>query len=95
MTIPVRKDFQNEREWADALVRWLVDNGLDTADAISRNPPIGAIVEWPAVSAPAGWLLCNGASYSTSRYPRLALVLGAGGATLTVPTSAGKIIRAI
>jgi len=36
----------------------------------------GAIQMWPTTTAPAGYLLCNGSSYSTSTYASLFAVLG-------------------
>lgn len=95
MSLPIYKDYKSVEEWANALTRWLMDNTLDTSAASKLNPPIGAVVEYSATPAPDGWLLCNGASYSTDRYPRLSLVLGSAGPTFTVPNVAGKIIRGL
>jgi len=38
--------------------------------------PIGAVMQWPTNSPPAGWLICNGSSFSSATYPDLAAVLG-------------------
>lgn len=38
--------------------------------------PAGAIVMWPTATAPAGWLICNGATFSGTTYPALAAALG-------------------
>ena len=50
--------------------------------------PAGAIVSWPASTAPAGWLLCNGGSYSATDpdyvdlYEQLVTVKGTFAATI-------------
>ena len=93
--IPLRKNFKSIEEWADALSVWLTEQSIDQSAASAQTPPIGAQVKWPnAGYTPKGWLKCNGASYATSRYPQLALVMSAGGATFNVPNVAGEIIRA-
>jgi hypothetical protein len=39
--------------------------------------PIGGMVMWPsAAPPPINWLICNGATYSTTTYPALAAALG-------------------
>lgn len=56
--------------------------------------PAGVVQMYATSSAPAGWLLCDGTSYSTSSYPRLFTVIGYtyGGSTSTfnVPNLAGR-----
>lgn len=45
-------------------------------------------IKWTARATPdAGWLLCNGQTFSSTTYPELALVLGA----TTVPNLAGRV----
>lgn len=48
--------------------------------------PIGTIQMWPTSSAPSGWLLCNGSSFSSGTYPDLASVLGGS----TLPDFTGR-----
>lgn len=92
--IPLPKNFASIEKWADALVRHLNDQGIDSNAAARSSPPIGTQVKYPNTTTfPKGWLKCDGASYSTSRYPQLALVLSAGGATFNVPNVAGEMIR--
>ncbi len=38
---------------------------------IPMSIPVGAMLEWTVVTAPAGWLLCDGASYLRATYPDL------------------------
>jgi hypothetical protein len=55
----------------------LGDDGK-TEDWVS-NPPIGGMLDWYTETPPAGWLECDGASYTalgTSRYRRLWNVIG-------------------
>lgn len=60
--------------------------------------PTGAIVAWPTNTAPTGWLLCQGTSYSTTTYSDLFAVIsytyGGSGATFQVPDIRGRTIVA-
>ena len=92
--VPLPKNFTSIEKWADALVRYLHDEGIDTDAAARASPPIGTQVKYPNTTTfPKGWLKCDGAAYSTARYPKLALVLSAGGATFNVPVAVGEMIR--
>lgn len=44
--------------------------------ATSGSSPAGALIMWPTGSAPAGWLLCNGAAVSRTTYAALFAVIG-------------------
>lgn len=59
----------------------LISNGWDAiadlADAVeSRLAPIGSIVMWPTATPPAGWLICNGGTFTAATYPALNTLLG-------------------
>lgn len=47
---------------------FLANLGLGNGSAL----PIGVPVPWPTAIPPAGWLKCNGASFSATAYPQLA-----------------------
>jgi microcystin-dependent protein len=49
--------------------------GAQFVNAVSPNP-VGSLQAYAGASAPTGWLLCDGTSYSTSVYPELFSVLG-------------------
>lgn len=51
-------------------------NGTDLPDAGSGGMPIGAISLWGTATAPANWLLCDGAAISRSTYADLFAVIG-------------------
>ncbi|WP_081998139.1 MULTISPECIES: phage tail protein [Pantoea] len=51
--------------------------------------PIGVPLPWPAETAPAGWLKCNGASFSATTYPELAKAYP----SLKLPDLRGEFIR--
>jgi microcystin-dependent protein len=44
-----------------------------------------------AATAPAGWVLADGATYNSVDYPDLARAMGATGATFTVPDLRGRV----
>lgn len=52
---------------------------------------VGMITQWAGSTPPAGALECNGATFSATRYPALAAVLGG----TTLPTISGSPIYVI
>ena len=44
---------------------------------------------WPTTTAPSGYLICDGSTYSSVTYPALFNVLG----TTTLPDFRGKFVR--
>ena len=93
--VPLPKNSTSVEKWADALVRYLNDKDIDSSAATRATPPIGTQVKYPNTTIfPKGWLKCDGASYTTARYPQLALVLSAGGASFNVPNVVGEMTRA-
>lgn len=71
--------------WEKAKI-WII-NEITTkiAGIVLSSVPTGTILHGMWKSAPKGFLLCNGATYPTSQYPKLASVLGATGSTFQVP----------
>jgi microcystin-dependent protein len=61
-------------------VRFLPDNLV----------PTGAVMPFAGAAAPAGWLICDGASYAYTAYPALATVLGVASGNFNVPNMLGK-----
>ena len=60
--------------------------------------PPGTIVAYGGETAPAGWLLCNGASFSRSTYPSLFTAIGtafgtASSTVFNVPDFRGRFLR--
>ncbi|HAG9017782.1 tail fiber protein [Escherichia coli] len=51
--------------------------------------PVGVPVPWPTATPPAGWLQCNGASFTREQYPVLARVYP----NLRLPDLRGEFIR--
>lgn len=51
--------------------------------------PVGVPIPWPSATPPTGWLKCNGAAFTTSRYPKLAQAYPA----LILPDLRGEFIR--
>lgn len=100
--------IQGGRVWTMSVDRRLYILGAPDTVAPSPNPnpnppgggdqpsgvPVGTIVAHAGVSAPQGWLLCDGSSYKKSRYPALAAVLGAtgSGSEFMVPDLRGRFL---
>lgn len=51
--------------------------------------PVGVPVPWPSTTPPTGWLKCNGAAFTASQYPKLALAYP----SLRLPDLRGEFIR--
>jgi hypothetical protein len=54
---------------------------VSTTELVRADDPrlgtmTGDIKRWPTTTPPAGWLLCNGGTFSSTTYPALAAVLG-------------------
>lgn len=64
----------------------IIENvGLGDGSAL----PVGVPVPWPTATAPAGWLKCNGAVFTATQYPKLALAYP----TLVLPDLRGEFLR--
>ncbi|MBN1755101.1 tail fiber protein [bacterium] len=61
--------------------------------------PVGTVVPYAGSSAPDGWLLCDGTSYSTTTYNDLHTIIGytygGSGSTFNVPNLKGRVIVGI
>jgi len=51
--------------------------------------PVGVPIPWPSETPPTGWLKCNGAAFTATQYPKLALAYPA----LKLPDLRGEFIR--
>lgn len=67
---------------ADGIIKYL---GLGEGSAL----PVGVPIPWPSATPPTGWLKCNGAAFTASQYPKLALAYPA----LRLPDLRGEFIR--
>ena len=62
-------------------------NIVELISEVPEELPIGAIVIRGGTTAPDGWLICNGASFSSSTYPDLYAHLG----STTLPDFSGLV----
>lgn len=57
---------------------------------------IGEVMPWSGTYVPEGWLLCDGASYSTTKFPKLFEVIGqaygGSGSQFAVPDLRGRMV---
>lgn len=80
INFPFLKSNEDVWGWARRLVTEL--NNFVKTGAL----PTGSLVESELTVAPPGWLLADGASYTSSDYPALYLALGGTGGTFSVPS---------
>jgi microcystin-dependent protein len=78
----------------------VVDGSYNMHDTVrhvtySLIPP-GTVLQSAAVTSPAGWLACDGASYSTTSYPQLftsiGYTYGGSGVSFNVPDMRGNVV---
>ena len=70
---------------------------------VSGVLPVGALVLWGTMTAPPGYLMCDGGTYSTTTYAHLFSVIGTtfgdgngpGTNTFSVPNTSQKTIRGV
>ncbi|WP_425323376.1 phage tail protein [Arsenophonus nasoniae] len=55
------------------------------------NIPVGSPIPWPHETAPAGYLICNGQTFTKTDYPQLALAYPSG----RLPILYGEFIRGL
>lgn len=48
----------------------------EVGDVLTKAVPIGAILIWPTIAPPNGWLICNGSTLNRTGYPDLFKVIG-------------------
>lgn len=83
----------------DAIVSNKSDSDAAFQDLISRVYPTGIISEFGGSSAPEGFLLCDGAAVSRSKYSKLFMTIGTsfgagdGVTTFNVPNLQGLVPR--
>ncbi|RDP89236.1 phage tail protein [Escherichia coli] len=71
---------------SDGTMKTALENlGLGEGSAL----PVGVPVPWPSATPPTGWLKCNGAVFSSEKYPNLAKAYP----TLKLPDLRGEFIR--
>jgi len=70
-----------------------------SADVLARIVKAGTVMAWPAATAPAGWLECNGAAVSRTTYAELFAIIGTtygsgdGSTTFNLPEYRGEFLR--
>ncbi|HDZ8193194.1 TPA: tail fiber protein [Enterobacter kobei] len=71
---------------SDGTVKTALENlGLGEGSAL----PVGVPIPWPSATPPKGWLKCNGAAFTASQYPQLALAYP----VMRLPDLRGEFLR--
>jgi microcystin-dependent protein len=72
-------------------------NSASSVATLGQAMPIGAMIEWPGASAPAGWALCYGQAISRTTYAALFNLIGEtygagdGSTTFNLPDERGRV----
>ncbi len=70
----------NGQEFTSGATTWAYNGtawDLKTTTTTSNDSmPVGSIMWFAGTTAPTGWVLCNGATYTNSTYPNLVAVIG-------------------
>lgn len=99
-TVTRKMSVSNLRSWFDSGIYKQIRSGPSTlvspenftsTGTINFHQP-GLVALYGGVTAPTGWLLCDGATYPTIQYPFLAGVLGSSESTFQVPNLSGKAV---
>lgn len=94
-SIPVLPDVDPTLDNHAVRKKYVDDEVYNAVSALTVFPP-GACMPYAGSTSPAGFLLCNGASYSVSTYASLFSVIGYtyGGSsgTFQVPNMKGKVV---
>jgi len=61
---------------SSSLVKSYVDTTVTNLNSQGQLMPVGAIIAYYGLTAPTGWLLCNGSTFNQSVYPTLYTTLG-------------------
>jgi len=62
--------------FSPVITKKLKNKEINTSLASKDSLPVGTIVAYLGQSAPEGWLLCDGKTFSETKYPKLKLFLG-------------------
>ncbi|EPN0730049.1 TPA: phage tail protein [Yersinia enterocolitica] len=96
VVIPALSWISDSKTWFDTN-KELIENAWEAVDGALVNlglgegslVPIGVPLPYPLATPPAGFLKCNGSSFSTAEYPKLALAYPSG----VLPDLRGEFIR--
>jgi microcystin-dependent protein len=93
-------NFPNSPSDGDIFGNYTYDNNIPGWRKTPENAaslPAGTIVQWPGASAPANWLICDGAAISRTEYASLFAAIGVqygagnGTTTFNLPNLKGRV----
>ena len=68
-----------------------IDQHAATKAYVDTSVPVGVMFEFGGATAPTGFLLCDGATYSTTQYPLLFAAIGRNFTPADVPSSSFRV----
>ncbi|EMB4650996.1 phage tail protein [Klebsiella aerogenes] len=76
-------------DWYELYSQANKPTAADVGAIVREDAPVGIPQPWPLVTAPLGWLICNGATFDNAMYPYLASAYPSG----KLPDLRGEFIR--
>ncbi|EPP2804468.1 phage tail protein [Klebsiella aerogenes] len=76
-------------DWYELYSQANKPTAADVGAIVREDAPVGIPQPWPLVTAPLGWLICNGATFDKAMYPYLASAYPSG----KLPDLRGEFIR--
>lgn len=76
-------------DWYELYSQANKPTAVDVGAIVREDAPVGIPQPWPLVTAPLGWLICNGATFDKAMYPYLASAYPSG----KLPDLRGEFIR--
>ncbi|EPH1610524.1 phage tail protein [Klebsiella aerogenes] len=76
-------------DWYELYSQANKPTAADVGAIVREDAPVGIPHPWPLVTAPLGWLICNGATFDKAMYPYLASAYPSG----KLPDLRGEFIR--
>ncbi len=97
---PLRFILKKIKYLGQAIAQSLTMSGVNplTINGVAGgNTPVGAMLEWPTNTAPAGWILCDGSAVNRTTYAALFAIIGTtfgsgdGSTTFNLPDFQGRV----
>jgi len=93
--VPVTSGSNATASQINAIINWILGA---VSDSTATAVPVGCVLEYTGIVAPAGWLICQGQAVSRTTYASLFSVIstsygsGDGSTTFNLPDLRGRVV---